>query len=333
MDSSLLSRILSGERLFTYKQLMCFTDVLHVRGKNKEKLVMSFFQDVQDRYGVDLGTSYYDRKLTKLMEWCAEYVIDTQGKGTPGYYYDKTQHLLDFIEQNMSSDKATEVYGRLLAGHFHNLHNLFKNQEAIRQVNRAAGKMENLYQITGRENYQFQAMAQRAFAAGHGGNNKLVLRYLKDVRVTNLPVVWRLTIYAFRYPALFNLGIINGEAGIPQEVFKDIDSMSLGLQVAWYEALALAYARQNNISRADKILTLARSKLGQIVNREEDYYYERLIQLARAEAAITSKNPEFRDRDYLVRISHQAQKTAHERGFYRFEEEIRELKIQVLQGS
>lgn len=229
------------------------------------------------------------------------------------------------MKQNLPMNKSAEVYGRLLVGHFHNLHNLFRTQQSVRRVNQAAEKLERLYQMTGNADYQYQAMSQRAFAAGHKGSDNLVLKYLSDVTVSDLPALWRLTIYTFKYPVLFNLGEIKGERDIPQEVTRDIDAMSPGLQVSWYEAMALSYARRNNFTGADKNLTIAKKKLEQISNREEDFYFERLIQLARAEIIIASKNRDFRDRGYLAKISHQARKIAHERGFYRFEMEMGEM--------
>jgi hypothetical protein len=56
MDVSTLSRVLSGERIFTVDQLEVFCELLKIRGRKKEELLSALGNDVHKRYGfkVDL---------------------------------------------------------------------------------------------------------------------------------------------------------------------------------------------------------------------------------------------------------------------------------------
>jgi tetratricopeptide (TPR) repeat protein len=54
MDTSTLSRVLSGERLFTGEQLKAYCNILNLKSQEEIKLKKALDRDLNDRYGLDI---------------------------------------------------------------------------------------------------------------------------------------------------------------------------------------------------------------------------------------------------------------------------------------
>lgn len=55
IDSSVLSRVLKGERLFTYGQLLVFSKILKLTSQEIHDLRSALAQDILKRYSIELG--------------------------------------------------------------------------------------------------------------------------------------------------------------------------------------------------------------------------------------------------------------------------------------
>lgn len=65
VDSSVLSRVIHGQRLFTYKQLEVFCEALSLREKEKTELKYALSQDILSRSNINIdifrgGDSIFD---------------------------------------------------------------------------------------------------------------------------------------------------------------------------------------------------------------------------------------------------------------------------------
>jgi hypothetical protein len=53
IDPSVISRVLKGERVFNFKQLFVFTQVLNIDSREKEKLKKALYEELAHRYGLE----------------------------------------------------------------------------------------------------------------------------------------------------------------------------------------------------------------------------------------------------------------------------------------
>jgi len=52
VDPSVLSRVINGERLLTFDQLLTFIEILGISQKNKRLLMEAFFLDLSKRFSI-----------------------------------------------------------------------------------------------------------------------------------------------------------------------------------------------------------------------------------------------------------------------------------------
>jgi hypothetical protein len=92
IDPSVVSRVLSGERLFTLKQLKVFCSVINITGSNFQKLYEALIYDFEKRYGFNI-INKSSTSLISLTESAVEHIKVLRIQNNPEQAIDWSQQV------------------------------------------------------------------------------------------------------------------------------------------------------------------------------------------------------------------------------------------------
>lgn len=113
MDSSLLSRVINGKRLFTNEQLHAFCDVLQIPLSETEDLIFALQQDQYQRYGFDTYYRYNTSDIIDLLTLNIKSVDITREHGLLYQVIDTTEDLINKLN-NYLGRESNSIYKRKL---------------------------------------------------------------------------------------------------------------------------------------------------------------------------------------------------------------------------
>lgn len=122
IDSSVLSRVISGERLFTVSQLNTFCDVLQLTKEDRDFLNHSLSLDYLARYGIDLDSNYLP--INDFVDLFDQYITKATNDLNKGRYNEilnflypiqqKIQSLITKVRSETLRDKLLNQLGNIL---------------------------------------------------------------------------------------------------------------------------------------------------------------------------------------------------------------------------
>jgi len=98
IDPSVISRVLKGERIFDFKQLSVFANLIKIKGQEKKKLERALYEEMSSRYG--LGEDFF--KLRR------GYLVDLSLEGLQGVILEKEKGI-----PVVALAIAEEIYNRI----------------------------------------------------------------------------------------------------------------------------------------------------------------------------------------------------------------------------
>jgi len=115
VDPSVLSRVVSGERTFTFRQLAVFSQILKIRKENKNRLKRLLYQDLADRFGLE--EDFFKERLGYFVDLAksnTDLVVNNRIRGLPELAIEQNNTLREKIDQEISLTKKesarTELY-------------------------------------------------------------------------------------------------------------------------------------------------------------------------------------------------------------------------------
>lgn len=119
IDSSVISRVINGERLFTPSQLKIFCEILNLKNQEEEQLLLYLSKDYAERYNIDLEAFFVPKiKHMELIQYLIDEVKNAVYKGRASEVIrtcKKVEHATDYLMNTPLSENNRKEIHKLIA--------------------------------------------------------------------------------------------------------------------------------------------------------------------------------------------------------------------------
>jgi len=339
IDASVLSRVLDGERLFSFKQLKVFCEILKIPQHEVNSLVDSLYSELSFKFGFEEIFYVHEAKhLTNLVTDNLDKISLMKEKGYPTVAINWIDDISEKIQLGLTQSHDL-VTRKVLNGLFAKL--LIQKIFCIYESDKQPGSVERVFHIAHKLdeiNTELKDPSIFAFSMfSKGGayyvkkSYKLAIPYLQHSIA--LPLSDSIKIQAFRQLSICYA--IVGDANKSEEINKILvkdwikDSKDMTFQI--FEGIARSYSEMLDEYNALSTLEKANEILGQIESQGKEYKELRKIQLTRTKLEVYKKNRHIKiNTNYVEKISKEGMQLAINHGYSRHLDSIRKLSQQIL---
>lgn len=330
IDSSVLSKILSGQRLFTTNQLRTFCHILHLDQVDTNYLYECLFFDMSNRFG--FKQDFYDRNDKFYLELLTQDLRRVELLESQGNLHELVDWVDDILEVNQEklqthlSNKTQKAIQNISAQMLRIHTDSFL---AAKSKNAIAQKFKNyviLLSLYGKNlnNPTFQNLG--VYQLGNYfyvlKNYGMALKVFKKVDDQYLPEFERLNYLRVMANCLSALKRINEYSQIEQKLLKFTEHASIDNQGVVFEGLGKSNIFLGNISVAENLLQKTRQVFNDSQKKGGIRIKIRKIQIIRTEALFAKATKKINP-DYYSKIKKEALSVSREIGFKRFDSEIK----------
>jgi tetratricopeptide (TPR) repeat protein len=288
IDVSTLSRVLSGERLFTPKQLDAFCKKLKLNSKTINKLENALQEDISIRYGLKSNINYSKFPNIDFLNNAVDLAHDLRISSYPWKTLEWINQIEQVIYKNyVETPQLLEIKTKACYEKLRGICEVYEPNDAFRVLGTTSLQLINLSKKINNPNYlgmAYNGLADRYYFLG---DHKTALKYfLKGHDFFN----------TFSKDQLFNIRNIAicyshvkqtlNFNSIAECMVKNINKYPEILHGCVYEGLARAYANVGQISLAESYIQKAENniKLHVLPNNQQSTL--RSIQLLRAKLEV-----------------------------------------------
>lgn len=339
IDASVISRVLRGERLLSFKQLKIFCEILKIPQSEINSLVDSLYSELSFKFGFEeIFYAQETKHLTNL-------ITDNLGKislmkeiGYPIVAINWIDDMSEIIKLELRrphdpvmSKVLNELFAKLLIQKIFCIYESDKQADSVDRVFNITRRLDEI-------NTELKDPSVLAFSKfSKGGayyvkkSYKLAIPYLKES--ISLPLSDSIKIQAFRQLSL--CCAISGNANESEEINKILvkdwvrDAKDMNFQI--FEGIARSYSEIHDEYRALSALEKANEILGQIESQNQPYRELRKTQFIRTELEIYQKNNvKGISTNHIEKIAKEGLQLALSHGYLRHKDSISELSKQIL---
>lgn len=339
IDASVISRVLRGERLFSFKQLKIFCEILKIPQREMNSLVDSLYSELCFKFGFEEIFYVQETKhLTNLITDNLGKISLMKEKGYPIVAINWIDDISEKIKLELTQSRdpvirkiLNELFAKLLIQKIFCIYESDKQAVSVDKVFNIARKLDEI-------NIELKDPSIFAFSKfSKGGayyvkkSYKLAIPYLQESIL--LPLSDSIKVQAFRQLSL--CCAISGYENESEEINKILvkdwvkDSKDMNFQI--FEGIARSYSEIHDEYRALSALEKANEILGQIESQSQQYKELRKIQLIRTELEIYKKSRLKKiNTNHMEKIAKEGLQLALSHGYLRHKDNISELSQQIL---
>ncbi|NMB57432.1 hypothetical protein GYA19_05875 [Candidatus Beckwithbacteria bacterium] len=324
IDASVLSRVISGERLFTQRQLNVFCSILKIKKQKALYLKEALLLDIYKKYNLEINHYFLvDLPTEKILKKIAEY----RWSGDYGISNELTDILLDRFRSLKTkmlfspySRKFFDTYGKILLEKCYN-NMLLSPNKVVYHEKIVTYELREIGEILKKKNF----IGLSYFVEGEA-------YYIAEKYDRSFPIIYNALdlikdqntrIEAVRV-AILNTAYLNLE-----KKYKEITA--LAAKIFNYHKILLSPTLSfiEGLGRAQGILKMQEA-LNTIEEAEEIYKKSkseevfRLIQFDRSRLEILKRTKQ-KDKNYFEKVGKRGLNLAENYGYYRYITKIREM--------
>jgi len=316
VDSSVLSRVISGERLFTQRQLRAFCEILKIKGLEKSYLKDILLGEIYQKFKLlpDFqGSVFYNEIVEGLLKKVSEFRL----KGDPHLAAELTDLLLGEVRKNLG--KSTyDYYGRLLLEAYFNGSVFLPHQQIVARQQPLIKEIKTLAEITKRKD--FLGLYHFAKGGAYYDQAKYDLS-LPEIEEAQKYIKWSNVKYEIARQKILNLAQLK----LVSRFNRACDSLNQNEKPA---------SLLDGIGRAQGLLKMPQAfrtldDVEKIYHRNKDHDVYRLIQLTRSRMEVI-RSLEPNDKNHFEKLGKEGLKLATQHGYKRYAAKIREMLNSIL---
>ncbi len=339
IDASVISRVLQGERLFSFKQLKIFCEILKIPQQEMNSLVDSLYSELSFKFGFEEIFYIHETKnLTNLVTDNLGKISLMKEKGYPTVAINWIDDISEKIRLGLTQSHdpvmrkvLNELFVKLLIQKIFCIYESDKQANSVERVLSIARKLDELNTELKDPSIFAFSMFSKGGAYYVKKSYKLAIPYLQESIL--LPLSDSIKIQAFRQ--LSFCYAISGNPNESEEINKILvrdwvkDSKDMIFQI--FEGITRSYSEMHDEYQALSALEKANKILGQIESQGQAYKELRKIQIIRTELEIYKKNSHKKvNTNHIEKIAKEGIQLAINHGYSRHLDSIRELSQQIL---
>lgn len=336
IDPSVLSRVVSGERLFSRKQLLIFCGILNISKNNSTLLQEKLYFDLSNRIGV--GVDLFESAYRHSIKY-AELVLDAsarlrkQSNSEMAIYLSKANIdlLNSFNKSNPYTPKSKFLY--LLAQSYLEFSRntiVFEiYDEAKKNVFMATNILRKLSsQIKNRNLMSSSYSLESSMHYVLGDYSNAIEKSLKSLNYISDPIleINPLRMLLISSSCLGQKNLFNFALKKLRMILNDCD-VSTRLMILF--SISKAHVMMSEYARAEKYLLLSWDELAIMEKEKHGLHDLRYIQIAKTQLQFTQKSKDSNLVNSCVEISDRAIDLADRLKFVRYASEIKKLKNDI----
>jgi hypothetical protein len=308
VDPSVISKVLSGERIFTATQLEIFSITLKLENSQKELLKESLSKDVLEKYKLEYPESgIADEQTLLLIELGLKSAKDFMKKGQPKYTMSYIELLADVItnipknKSQKNSERIDVVLADLYIEYMDCLYSVVSEKDMFK---RAQYPLEVIYKIGKKYKNEriinsYYSLLASTYYIGRNPQKAIFCVY-KLMDTDKLDDFQKMT--SLR-AALISCGQ-KGRADLVKSNYRKLinfsNEWSESYKASIYDGVARSLFDTGDLRKADLYLEKL-LLIQQNMKPDDDYYITRNIQALRTELMFSLKKKGFRTKNYMIR--------------------------------
>ena len=330
IDPSVISRVIKGERTFTFKQLEIFCQVLRLSGQRKKELEGRLLLELSHRFG--LRQDFFQQEnefFVDLAEENLEKISEVIVNGLPKLACEWIDNVSERIREELALSKG-EGRRKVLLSLLAKL--LLERRRVVMQVSEPKEITNRTWAYT--KELKVIALKLKDITLvklanlGMGttlrvsGKYKEALTYLKDVTDLDIADTYEITCF-IREAALSQALSKNWPEYEKVKTFLEekISNYPTQLQCLAAEGLARCEGIMENVKGASKALDKAWKLFDEVERQGADYRLFRKVELARTELELAIRFKS-KNKNHLEKVGREALIISRELGYKRQEKEI-----------